>query len=305
MGDIFAVDFTCENMTAAFIDEDGMARDEASFDLADFLAGDSGADKLVSLLAAKARMGGGSLDGVALTLPCDLDVKRERIASFPQATWLNGAALPAMLRDLVGAPVVMARRSEAQLAFDLAMLGLPEQSVIVGCYIGLLYEVSIWHYGEPVLGHNGRAGNITHLLVHDREDVCFCGKSGCVGLYGTGHRLRQMQTMIFPDTPMDELFVKHGDHPIVQDFIRMMAYPIGMAVNYSDPDYLVLGGSVVRMKAFPRALLEEEIRDAMYQPGDEGVRIVWSVVGDMVSVMVCGAQYARMKLAKTGEKEPQ
>lgn len=299
MGDVFAVDFTSEGMTAAFVNEDGIARDTAGFDLSDFLAGETGAvDKLVTLLAAKARMSGGDLDALALTMPCDLDAKRETVVSFPQASWLNGRKLPAILHEVMGIPVVMERRAVAMLAFDLAMLGLMSNCMAVGCYIDLQYDLAIWHFGEPVIGHNGRAGNIMHLQVQDREDVCFCGKVGCVGLYGTGVRLRQMHSMIFPDTPRDKLFEYHGDHPIVLDYLRMMAYPIAMAVNYSDPDYLILGGDVLDMSGFPRKQLDAEIQKAMYQPGDEGTKILSSVVGEMASGVVCGAQYARTKLQR-------
>lgn len=297
MGDVFAIDFTSEGMTAAFVSPDGMERDTAGFDLSDFLAGDSGAvDKLVGLLAAKARMSGGDLEAIVLTLPCDIDVKHERIGYFPQASWLNGQPLPALLQEVAKLPVIMTRRSIAMLSFDLVMLGLPLQSLSMGCYIDMQYDVALWHNGVPVLGHNGRAGNITHLVIPDREDQCYCGKNGCVGLYGTAHRLRQLHTMIFPDTPMEALFEQHGDHPIVLDYLKMMAYPIAMAVNFSDPDYLILGGDVLAMRAFPRSILEEEIRQAMYNPGDDGVTIAPSTVGSMASGVVCGAQYARTQL---------
>lgn len=299
MGDVFAVDFSWEGMTAAFVDENGVSRDEAGFDLSDFLAGETGAmEKLTALLAAKARMSGGQLDAMSLTMPCDMDLQREKVVNFPQAAWLNGRPLPSIMRDILGVPVIMERRSVTMLAFDMMMLGLPTESLAIGCYIDMQYNVAIWHKGVPVLGHNGRAGNIMHLSVHGREDHCFCGKIGCVGLYGTGVRLQQLHSMIFPDTPRDQLFKVHGDHPIVLDFLQMMAYPIAMAVNYSDPDYLILGGEILGMPGFPRKYLGEEIEKAIYQPGDEGTKILPSTTGEMASGVVCGAQYARMKLAK-------
>lgn len=299
MGDVFAVDFTCEKMTAAFVGDDGSPRETADFDLSDFLAGGSGAvDKLVGLLAAKARLGGNAVQAAMVTMPCDLDAKRERVVNFPRASWLNGQPLAAILREVMDCPVMMERRSVAMLSFDLAMLGLPTRCLAVGCYIDLQYDVAIWHNGIPVIGATGRAGNIMHLPVADRVDACFCGKAGCVGLYGTGLRARQIHSMIFPDTPMERLFTVHGDHPIIYDYIKMMAYPIAMAVNFADPDYLILGGDVLNMPDFPRKVLEEEIVQATYRPEDDGARFLASTVDGMVPGVVCGAQYARMKLAQ-------
>lgn len=304
MSEIFAIDFTSEEMTAAFVSRDGVPRETAGFDLSDFLAGESSPlDKLVGLLAAKSRMSGSDIEATVITMPCDLDAKREKVVHFPQAPWLNGRLLPAILHETLGVPVLMERRSLAMLEFDLAMLGIPAEAVAIGCYIDLQYDVSIWHNGNPVVGHNGRAGNIMHLPVQDREDMCYCGRVGCAGLYGTGLRLRQIHSMIFPDTPMEELFEEHGDHPIVLDFLRMMAYPIAMSVNFSDPDFLVLGGDVVGMRGFPRDVLEGEIRKAVYRPGDGGATIMSSTVGELVPAVVCGAQYAMKKLPKS-EEEP-
>ena len=293
---VFAIDFTSEGMTAAFVTPDGVELDSAGFDLIDFHAGeDSALDKLLTLLAAKARAGG-AVSAAALAMACDLNAGRSAITDFPGAAWLNGVELPKLLAEALGVPVVMERRAVVQLCYDRAMLGLPEDCLAVGCYIDTHYETAIWHRGAPLVGRNGLAGNIAHMTIHDREDNCFCGKAGCVDLYGAGTRLQQIHNMIFPDTPRDDLFVDHGEHPIVQDYLRMMAYPIAIELNILDPDFLVLGGSIPSMAGFPRALLQQEIRAHVYSPEQDRELIVLPSASGMISGTVCAAQYARMKL---------
>lgn len=297
---VFSIDFTNTGMTAAFVTPDGVEEGTAGFDLIDFQAGASGSgplDKMLGLLAAKARTGG-DFAAVALAMPCDLDPARTRVVNFPEATWLNGQPLPELLGDMLGAPVVMERRAVVHLCYDRIMLGLPDQSLVVGCYIDTHYETAIWHCGAPILGKNGHAGNIAHMTIHDREDSCFCGRNGCVDLYGAGLRLHQMQTMIFPDTPREELFVYHGEHPLVRDYLRMMAYPIAIELNILDPDFLILGGSVTAMAGFPRKLLEEAIVEQTYRPDASHEAVFLSSAASMSSNVICAAQYALMKLGK-------
>lgn len=298
---VFAIDFTQEDMTAAFVTLDGDEVGTAGFGLIDFLAGESEPlDKLTALLLAKARTAPGAIRALALSLPCDLNRDRNTVVNFPEASWLNGCRLPEMLESALGVAAVMERRAVALLAYDRAMLGLPEDALVVGCYVDTHYDSAIWHCGRPVLGKNGAAGNIAHMTVHDREDNCFCGKSGCVDLYGAGIRLRQMHTMIFPDTPLPELFEAHGEHPIVQDYLAMMAYPIAIEANILDPDFLVIGGSIPSMRGFPRTLLEEQIRRHSYRP-DPGHQAVFlpSAAGS-VSGVTTAAQYAVIKLDLLG-----
>lgn len=294
---IFSIDFTHEGMTAAFVTPDGSEEGTAGFDLIDFMAGENKSlDKLIGLLAAKARTAPGGIRAVAVAMPCDLDPGREKVVSFPQASWLNGQPLPEILRSALGVPVVMERRAVILLNYDMFMLGLPTNSLAVGCYVDTHYETAIWHCGAPILGKNGLAGNISHMTIHDREDHCFCGKTGCVDLYGTGVRLRQMHTMIFPDTPLEKIFEQHGEHPIVRDYVAMMAYPIAIESNVLDPDYLVLGGSIPSMRGFPRKYLEEEILRHSYRPESFREATFLASMASTSPGVVCAAQYALMKL---------
>ncbi|MCD8140376.1 MAG: ROK family protein [Planctomycetaceae bacterium] len=290
----FAIDFTHESMTAAFVSDDGVPEGTAGFDLIDFLAGDSGGlDKFVALLIAKSRTAKDGIKTVVLSMPCDLDASRSRVVNFPQASWLNDQPLPELLASALNVPVVMERRAIINLCYDRVMLGLPDDCLAVGCYVDTHYESAIWHRGALLRGKNGSAGNIAHITIQDREDNCFCGKVGCVDLYGAGLRMRQLHTMIFPDTPLESLFERHGEHPIVLDYLGMMAYPIAMELNIVDPDFLILGGAIPSMRGFPRTLLEEEIVRHSYHPNpDQAGAIFLPSVASTTPGVICAAQYA-------------
>ncbi len=289
---VFAIDFTSEGLAAAFVSADGEQEGLAGFDLSDFDAdADQAFDKLVALLAAKARAGG-AIGAAALSMPCDLDASRSMIVNYPEAPWLNGQRLPDILKGALGAPVAMERRAAVSLHYDRAMLGLPEDCLAVGCYIDTHYDSAIWHNGGLMMGKNGGAGNISHMTIHDREDNCFCGKAGCVDLYGAGMRFQQLHAMIFPDTPREELFLHHGEHPIIMDYLRMMAYPIAMALNILDPDFLILGGSVLSSPGFPLGALQAAIAEHSYRPAPGREATFLPSAASAVPGVVCAAQYA-------------
>ncbi len=298
MSRIFAIDFTHESVTAAFVSRDGVAEETAGIDLGDFLAGEADAlDRLVSLLAMKAKTAGGDLAAVAIAMPCALDRKRERIVHFHTAPWLNDQPFPGMLSDLLGVPVVMERRAVVSLFYDRIMLGLPEDCLAVGCYVDTHITSAIWDGGRFVLGKSGMAGNIAHMPVAGREDRCFCGKAGCVDLYGAGQRLTQLHSMIFPDMELGDLFEREGNHPIILDYIATMAYPIAIETNVLDPDFLIFGGSIPSMRGFPRSVLEEQVLMQCHRSGGNGASATFlaSLASETPGV-VCAAQYASMTL---------
>jgi allose kinase len=171
------------------------------------------------------------------------------------------------------------------------MLALPDDALTVGCYVDLHYDNAVWYRGGPLLSRNRTSGNISHLTIHGREDVCFCGRSGCVDLYGAGIRLRQIHRMIFPDTSIEEIFLQLGDHPILQDYLSMMAYPIAMEASILDPDFVVLGGGILAMQDFPRRRLEEEIIRQSYIPGGRTTTFLPSAA-DAAGGLACVGRYA-------------
>ncbi|MCC8180835.1 MAG: ROK family protein [Planctomycetes bacterium] len=264
---VFAIDFSHTTLSAAVVYPDGREEGTAGFDLADFMVGEVDyIEKLTAMLTAKARLSKADIKLVSVALPCDLSKDRRMVVNFPQALWLNHKPLADILESALGAPVVMERRSVVHLCYDRIMLGLPEDALIAGCYVDEHYENAIWYRGQPLMGKNGAAGNIGHMTIHEREDTCYCGKYGCVDLYGSGVRLRQMHSMIFPDIALEKLFELHGQHPIVVDFLTMMAYPIAIEANILDPDFIIIGGFIPSLPSFPMQTLEDAIRKHCYYP---------------------------------------
>ncbi|MDR0361974.1 MAG: ROK family protein [Planctomycetota bacterium] len=293
-----AMDFSGETLTAGFVADGDALTGVSRLDLADFLAGsETPMEKLISLLAAKLRTAPGEATLLALAMGCDISADGRTVLDYPGAIWLNGKNLADALESAMGRPVVMERRGAAFLSYDRACLDLPQDGVLVGCYVDDVYDNAIWCGGRILRGHSGAAGNIGHMPVHGREDNCHCGKFGCIELYGTGVRLKQMHSLIFPDIPYEEIFVQHREHPLLKDFLRMMAYPIAAETNILDPDVIVLGGTVPSMPDFPIKEVEQAIRDQCYYPYPaKEFNLVFSSI-DEEGRLLAAARHARDVLA--------
>lgn len=267
MKNAFVVDFSGDSLSAGFVSEDLAVSALSKFDLANFMAGDQPPlEKMLSLLQAKMRTSPTPIDLVSLGFDCDLSADRRGIANFPGASWLNGEPLADTLEQILGVPVFMERRAKMFLYYDRAILDLPDDALTVGCYVNDDYECVIRFRGDFVSGRSGAAGNIGHLPVFGREDICRCGRTGCTELYGTGYRLKQLHSLIFPDIAFEDIFSQHAEHPLLQDFLYMMSYPLSVAANVLDPDYFVLGGAIPTMPNFPFGQLEDFLREACSHP---------------------------------------
>ncbi len=50
---------------------------------------------------------------------------------------------------------------------------------------------------------------------------------------------------------IDDIFTKHGDDPVIQEYIDILSYPISTEITILDPDYVLMAGGVMIMKDFP------------------------------------------------------
>lgn len=68
-----------------------------------------------------------------------------------------------------------------------------------------------------------------------------------------------MQKEHFPHTAIGNLFLTHGDEPLLRQFIDRMAAAVAAEINILDPDHVLIGGGVTSMGGFPKELLSDRI----------------------------------------------
>ncbi len=267
----------------------------------DILTGIDSVDSLSTFIRGymDKHMNGSKPENVVLGFPATIDSTRRRVVQAPNIPGMDGFSAEKLEAQL-GVPVFFEKDVNLLLYCDMADLKLPSQGITAGVYIGTGIGNAIFLHGVPLAGHNGAAGELGHIPRPGSQKHCGCGNIGCAECFGSGLRLEEIWKENFSCTPMGELFIQHGSHPILLHFIDDAACTVAAEVNILDPDWLILGGGVVNMKGFPFHLFEERILFHTRKPYPAGnLRILRSM--DAVENGVRGAlQLGWIKMMERG-----
>jgi allose kinase len=239
----------------------------------------SGLQQLIAnYLAASSK--GSQVVRVMLGLPGILSRDRQRVLSLPFIPALDDRPVAQMLSAALGLPVVMDKDVNHLMWWDLTRLAhLPD--VAVGIYLGTGLGNSLWLNQDFYHGAHGAAGELGHIPLAGNPALCPCGKTGCVETLTSGNWLTGWKRQHAAETAFADLFVLHGEHADLVEFVDRLGRTIASEMNILDPQYLLLGGGVLMMRGFPLARLEQQIRQHLRGPQPaNGLQIVQSGVTD-------------------------
>ena len=212
---------------------------------------------------------GKTVAGIGIGLPGTLSKDQGTVLSVPNVKGFDGINLRDALGQAMGIPVFPLKDVSALFYHDRQKLNLSDQDVVVGYYVGTGLGNVIYLNGQVLTGQNGSAGELGHIPVNGFHESCGCGNAGCAEMFCGGLYLAQLQKEHFPETPVGQLFSKHGTHPLLRDYVERLALPISSEINILDPGTLLLGGGVINMPRFPFARLEKAIRRHVRKPFPE------------------------------------
>lgn len=246
--------------------------------------------------------GGNMPENIVFGFPATLDAARRTVLQAPNIPGIDNLSADALEKKL-GIKVYFEKDVNLLLLCDMEDLGLPDEGITAGIYIGTGIGNAIFLNGVPLVGKNGAAGELGHIPRGENSKRCGCGNFGCAECFGSGLRLQEIRRESFPDTPLNELFVRHWEDPILQRFLDESACTVAAEVNILDPDWLVLGGGVLNMDGFPFAAFQEKILLHTRKPYPAAnLRILRSKDG--VENGVRGAlQLGWLKLSERGAKD--
>ncbi len=210
------------------------------------------------------------LEGLVLAIaagfPSTLSADRRTILQTPNISHMDGIPMADILLQELGIQVLLERDVNFIFEWDCSSRDLDMASVCVGIYFGTGIGNAIFIDGKPLAGRDGCAGEIGHIPIAGRHDICGCGNVGCSECYASGNRLAAIKDSYFPLTAIQDLFALHRDEKILEDFIDEMACVIATEVNILNPSFVMLGGGVLAMRDFPLVRLEERIHQHCRKP---------------------------------------
>lgn len=246
------------------------------------ITGEGAVEKLGDAIEAYISQTGcvGSVAAICIGFPATVDKTRTTVLNAPNLKGFDGIPVGPLLSERLSTPVYIEKDVNLLLVSDLDALGCKADDVCA-CYIGTGIGNAIMIGGRLVTGANGVAGELGHTPFGDSTNLCGCGNYGCAEAISGGVFLTGLKDSMFPDTDISELFVWHGNAPVLTEYTERLARVIAAEVNIIDPEILLLGGGVVEMMGFPKDKLEEAILAHIRKPlPHDNLKIVYSPAGD-------------------------
>lgn len=229
---------------------------------------------------------------VALGFPSTISRDKRVVLQTPNLRGFDRLEIVDLVEKRFGVPAILEKDVIFLLAHDISDLRLATSGTIVGVYFGTGIGNAIFMNGRFYTGKNGVAGELSHIPVMGATRLCGCGNTGCAETEASGKRLAEIVKASFPGEQVGEVFERHGEDRTVQSFFEWLSMPVATEINILDPDEVVIGGGIIRMKSFPREDLKRRILEHARKPlPHDGLSIHFSR-GDAYAGILGGAYLA-------------
>lgn len=154
----------------------------------------------------------------------------------------------------------------------------------VGVGLGIVIE------GQVFRGAIGIAGELGHVVVDEKGDICRCGSRGCLEAIISVNTLRNaLRTSLGPigvDAMIAHALEGHvGARRVIADAGTMVGRLVGDLCNYFNPDLILVGGELARAGALVIDPLETSMRRYAIARAVEHVQIQAGALGDRAEVL--------------------
>ena len=294
---IVAVDVGGTHIRMGMVDTTGGLTARASHPSSMVDHPEEGPARLVALLRDQIdRWESGRPAALALGFPSTVSRDRRTVLQTPNLRGFDSAPIAELLEKTFKVPVLIEKDVVFLLAHDIEALGLRHDSTTIGIYFGTGIGNAIFMNGSFFTGKNGVAGELGHIPVRGAQRECGCHNIGCMETEASGGTLARLVSSEFPGEHVADVFERHGDSAAISAFLESMSQAPAVEINILDPDEVVLGGGVVRMRSFPREGLRQRILAHVRRPlPHEGLRIHFSA-GDEYGGVLGGARLAARML---------
>jgi glucokinase len=134
-------------------------------------------------------------------------------------------------------------------------------------------------------GAIGAAGEFGHMIIDSRGYTCGCGNVGCLEALGSGTAIKKRAGM---DAIAVELAARQGDkhaQKVIQETAHYLAIGIANLVNIFNPEMVILGGGVSKMRELLLKPIRHEFKKYALTLPAKNVRIVRASLGDESGVL--------------------
>ena len=281
---IIGVDIGGTHFRIGTVGEDGVVSDFRKIPVKQVFCSNDPMQDLCDYLTSYC--GGQNPKAISIGFPATLDAERKVVLQAPNVEFMEMLPIVDSLLQHFVSNIHIDRDVTMALRYDCSRHQIPTDGIVCGFYFGTGIGNAIFINGQPLVGRNGTAGELGHIPFDGSHAECGCGNLGCAEALAGGKYLMKLCETTYKDTPIHLLFEKHGQEPLLQQFIDRMAMVVATEVNILNPHYILIGGGVPAMLGFPRELFLERILLHTRKPFPaQDLHIVFTEDNDQKSVI--------------------
>ena len=229
-------------------------------------------------------------------------LKDRKILHSPNYPSLDNFDLVPALQEFIGVPfridndANMAAFGEYVYGAGRGAQSLVLLTVGTGIGSGIILDGGLWH------GCCGFAGELGHVTVNPEGELCHCGNRGCLETETSASRIAGTYMRLSgtrePVTSRDVyLLARKGNAAALESFARSAYYlgiGIGIAINFLNPEMILIGGGVSAAGDYLLRPAVEEARRRSHRVSFASCRILRASLGNDAG-LIGAAAWARAK----------
>lgn len=249
-----------------------------------------GAAAAVDALIASSGVDRALVRAVAVGVPGPVDERTGMLhAGSILASWV-GADVPGGLRQRLSLPVYIDNDANlgalAESTFGGAVGARTALYVLLSVGVGLGIVIE----GQVFRGAIGIAGELGHVVVDEKGDVCRCGSRGCLEAIISVNTLRRALRTSLGEIDVDEMMAHAlaghvGARRVIADAGTMVGRLVGDLCNYFNPDLVLVGGELARAGTILLEPFEKSMRRYAIARAVEHVQVQNGALGDRAEVL--------------------
>ena len=166
--------------------------------------------------------------------------------------------------------------------------------------------LGIYINGQLFSGHNGFAGEFSHIPIVENGDLCICGKRGCLETIASSNTVMRMVTKGFADQEISSLINKFKDNPekvtpedvilfarqgdefcisILNEIGTAMGKGLSYIIQLLNPEVIVLSGPLSKAKRYVLSPIHQSLNRLCLEKISGNTSILVSDMGDQSALL--------------------
>jgi len=161
--------------------------------------------------------------------------------------------------------------------------------------------LGIYVNGQLFSGHNGFAGEFSHIPMVENGDLCICGKRGCLETVASSNTIMKLVKQGFADKQISSLISRFKDQPemvtpedviisarqgdefcisILNDIGKAMGKGLSFIIQLLNPEVIVLSGPLSKAKQYILSPIQQSLNRLCLEKISGNTLILISEMGD-------------------------